>query len=353
VLITAPGRANLIGEHTDYNGGFVLPVALELATSVAGRHVDDQLRLLSLDRPGRTVVDLRSGDGPTTGWGRYATAVVRALLKDDLELHGFEGVVATDLPIGSGLGSSAALELAVAAAITDGIEPLRLAALCTHAENEYAGVECGIMDQLTTALGAQGHALLIDCETARIEPVPLPDYARILVIDSGIGRELRVSAYNERRAECRLAAAALKVSSLRSVSADDLRGLIDQPVPLKRARHVVSENRRVLAVADALRTGDISGIGSLFAESHRSYAVDFEASTPEIDELVAIAGRTPGVFASRLTGGGFGGCTVNLVDRSRAAQAAGSILAAYEKAMGLSGRAWISAAASGLSVDRL
>ncbi|MGH2820172.1 MAG: galactokinase [Actinomycetota bacterium] len=346
----APGRANLIGEHTDYNDGFVLPVALEMSTYLLGRAGGGEVRLRSLEASGEVVVDVSTGAGPAEGWGSYVTGVVRALLEASVPIGGFEGVIASDVPVGSGLSSSAALEVAVASALVRGsLDPVRLAEICQRAENEYVGVRCGIMDQLTSAAGREGHALLIDCRSHDLEPVPVPGDLSVLVIDSAVSRGLGDSAYNERRAQCEEAARALGVPALRDATVDDLeRGAraMDEVV-YRRARHVVTENARVHESAEALRAGDAEALRRLFEDSHRSYAQDFEASSSEIDRLVAVAGATPGVVAARLTGGGFGGSTVNLVVSERAQEAARHIVQRYAVATGLRARAWISRASPG------
>ena len=342
----APGRANLIGEHTDYNDGFVLPVALELATYIAGRRIPGVVRLRSLEERGEVEVDLASGRGPRDGWGRYVTAVVRALKDDGVELSGLEGVIASDVPSGSGLSSSAALEVVVAQAVaSEEIEEVRLARLCRRAENHYVGVQSGIMDQLSSVAARTGHALLIDCLDDGVEHIPVPQNVVVLVVDSGVRRELADGGYNRRRDECLRAAEALGLDSLRRARSSDLTRL-DGDL-LKRARHVVTENERVEAVATALEGSDLSAIWDLFWLSHRSMATDFDISTPEIDTLVDIAGRTSGVLGARLTGGGFGGCIVALVLAEEAEGAARSILSHYDDKTGRTGRAWTSRPAAG------
>jgi galactokinase len=346
----APGRANLIGEHTDYNDGFVLPVALESATWICGRPADGVLRLDSLDQPGTVEVDLASGTGPADGWGRYVTAVVRALGDAGAALRGFAGVVASDLPLGGGLSSSAALELAVARAVlAEDLPPTELARICQRAENHYVGMRVGIMDQLASAAGRAGHALLIDCRSLDVRPVPFPNALRVVVVDSAVQRELTDSAYNERRAQCEQAARALGVAALRDADPELLerhRERLD-PVVYRRARHVVTEDQRVLAAVSALEAGDVAELGPLFAAAHRSMAEDYEASTPELDLLVELAVATQGVRAARLTGAGFGGCTVNLVEAGRAEAAAAEILDRYQARTGRQGRAWVSSPAEG------
>jgi galactokinase len=345
IATRAPGRANLIGEHTDYNEGFVLPVALNLATYVAGRRTKGTIRLRSVDFPDEAVVDLATGRGDSQGWGRYVSAVVRSLRDAGVAITGFEGTVASDLPIGSGLSSSAALEVAVGLALAaETMDPLRLAEVCRRAENVYVGVQCGIMDQLTATSARAEHALRIDCADNSTAFVPFPRDLRVLVIDSGVGRSLDSGAYNARLAECRRAATALGVRSLRHATLEDLdrrRGEMDD-LEYRRARHVVSENVRVLDAIDAFRIRDLDRVGELFAESHRSLAEDFDVSTTELDTLVEIALKTEGVVAARLTGAGFGGCTVNLVRRARAEAISHEILEHYRSRTGRSGRCWIS-----------
>jgi galactokinase len=345
VAIRAPGRANLIGEHTDYNEGFVLPVALDLATYVAGRRTKGTIRLRSVDFPDEAVVDLGTGHGDNQGWGRYVSAVVQSLRDADVAITGFEGTVASDLPIGAGLSSSAALEVAVALALAaEALDPLRLAEICRRAENVYVGVQCGIMDQLTATSARAEHALHIDCADNSTAFVPFPRDLRVLVIDSSVGRSLDSGAYNARLTECQRAATALGVRSLRYATLEDLdrrRGEMDA-LAYRRARHVVSENVRVLDAIRAFRIRDLDRVRELFAESHRSLAEDFEVSTTDLDTLVEIALKTEGVVAARLTGAGFGGCTVNLVRRARAEAISSEILERYRSRTGRSGRSWLS-----------
>jgi galactokinase len=347
----APGRANLIGEHTDYNGGFVLPVALDMSTYVAGRPViEGSLRLRSLDEPDEVVVDVVTGDGPGASWGRYVTGVVRAALDHDHELRGFDGVVASDVPIGAGLSSSAALEVSTALAIlVDNPGPLAIARMCRRAENIYVGARTGIMDQLAAAACEDGAALFIDCLDETYESVVVPPDVSVVVIDSAVQRRLSDSGYNERRADCERAAAALGVESLRHARLEDVESAAMDDAARKRARHVVTENARVLETVEALRSGDAAGVGELFAASHRSMSKDFENSTPEVDAVVAAASDTAGVIGARMTGGGFGGCTVNLVRAGFENDAAAAILASYERATGLRARYWVSRPARGAS----
>ena len=348
VLGRAPGRANLIGEHTDYNDGWVLPVALELETAIVGRAAGSLVRLRSEAFPGTVEVDPATGEGPMEGWGRHATAVVRAMRDAGIEVRGIDAVVRSDVPTGTGLSSSAAFEVALVTAIA--VEPLdavRLALVCQSAENDHVGVRSGIMDPLVIAAAHPDAALLIDCRTLAHEPVPLPGGLSIVVVDSGQRRELVGGDYNRRRAECEEAARLLGVASLRDVDIRTVEAAHLSPPLDARARHVVTENERVLATRDALLADDRERIGALFAASHRSLATDYAVTTPELDSLVEIAAATPGVVAARMTGAGFGGCTVNLVRAEDAPEAADAIVAGHRSTRGREARAWISRAAAG------
>lgn len=347
LLGRAPGRANLMGEHTDYNDGFVLPVALGMTITVAGRPTDGNIRLRSIGAREQAVVDPSDGSGPTTGWGRYVAAVVRAFLEEGIPIRSIEGVIASDLPSGTGLSSSAALEVAVAMALMEEpLDPIRLARLCQRAENVHVGVQCGIMDQMASVASHAGSALLLDCRSFAMDDVPVPDGLELLIVDSGQRRSLDGGGYNRRRAECEEAARLLGVGSLRDIErVEDIGSL---PVPLDgRARHVVAENTRTLATADALRRDDRAALGELFAASHASLATDFAVSTPALDTLVGLAVAVDGVVGSRMTGAGFGGCAINLVDADLPAGEVAGLAARYEERTGLSARTWRSAASPG------
>ena len=347
LLGQAPGRANLMGEHTDYNEVFVLPVALGMTIKVGGRPADGEIRLRTAGGRGVAVVDPSDGSGPTSGWGRYVAAVVRALLEEGLPIRGIDGVIVSDLPSGSGLSSSAALEVAVALALLEEpIDPVRLARLCQRAENVHVGVRCGIMDQMASVASHSGTALLLDCRSLAIDHVSVPENLELLIVDSGQRRSLDDGEYNRRRAECEEAARLLGVTSLRHVErVEDLEAL---PAPLgSRARHVLAENTRTLATVDALRRDDRGALGELFAASHASLATDFAVSTPALDTLVELASATDGVVGSRMTGAGFGGCTVNLVDVGMTDQEVARLVARYEERTGLNARTWRSTPSPG------
>lgn len=305
----APGRVNLIGEHTDYSGGLVLPMAIDLGTEVAGNLVDGRIRLRSTDQAQPVDLTLPIAD-PTNiepRWGRYVAGVASELAVET----GIDGVVESDLPAGAGLSSSAALEVAVALALGAGDEytPARIAVVAQRAEHVATGVPCGVMDQLASACGVAGHALRIDCATFAVTPVPVPDDARIVVIHSGQERQLADSAYAARRRQVEDAIAV--VGDLRRVTVADLDAVPDD-LTRRRARHVVSENARVDAFATCLVAGDLAAAGELMGESHTSLRDDFEVSTDVLDDLVAHLTTIDGVFGARLTGAGFGGCVVVL-----------------------------------------
>ena len=310
VISTAPGRVNLIGDHTDHTEGLVLPMAVDLATTIEAERGGDRVELTS-DTEQRPVVVALDGrvidDGG--GWGRYVAGVVVEVAP----AVGMRGTITTTLPVGAGLSSSAALEVAVALALgAPADDPVALARLCQRAEQAASGVPCGIMDQLASAAGRPGHALLIDCHALTIEPVPIPDSVEIVVVDSGERRALADSAYAERAAACQ--AAETTIGPLRDARPGDEEAISD-PVVRRRARHVMSENARVRAAADALRNGDVALVGASMTASHASLRDDFEVSTARLDDLVGRLSSRPGVWGARLTGAGFGGCAVALAER--------------------------------------
>ena len=306
----APGRVNLIGDHTDHTGGLALPMAIDLGTTVTGERGGDVVSLASSSEAEPALVPLDVGDpgAVAPGWARYVAGVVAELRPST----GFVGTVGSTLPIGAGLSSSASLEVAVALAIGFHGTPLELAQLCQRAEQRASGVPCGIMDQLTSAAGVEDHALRIDCTTLTVDPVPIPTDLAVVVVDSGEPRALATSAYAERVEACRAAEA--KIGPLWQATRADVEGLAD-PTVRRRARHVVSENERVDAFVGALELGDRVELSDAMAGSHASLRDDFEVSTPALDELVENLSTMRGVIGARLTGAGFGGCVVALVER--------------------------------------
>jgi galactokinase len=307
VVARAPGRVNLIGDHTDTSGGWCLPMAIDLATVVEGSRGGDTVVLASDTEPEPALVPIDVADPAVVHppWARYVAGVVTELRPR----AGFTGTIRTTVPSGAGLSSSAALEVAVALALGYDGDPLGLARLCQRAEQRATGVPCGIMDQLASASGVTGHALLLDCTTLATSPIPIPDGVDVFAVHSGEPRRLDGSAYAARRREVEAAAAV--VGNLRDVTADQLEP-IRSPVLRRRARHVVTENARVLSAATALASGDVETVGALMVESHVSLRDDFEVSTPALDHLVDRLVATDGVLGARLTGAGFGGCVVAL-----------------------------------------
>ena len=304
---SAPGRVNLIGDHTDYTGGLVLPMAIDLGTTVAGDPGGEEVQLTSEELEGPAVVplDVRDPQSCTPAWARYVAGVVAVIAPE----RGFTGRVSTTLPVGAGLSSSAALEVALALALGFEGSALELALACQRAEQLASGVPCGVMDQLASAAGVAGHALLIDCTTLAVTPVPIPDVVEVVVVPSGELRQLAGSAYAERRAQCETATTLL--GPLAEATWEDV-ATVAAPVVRARARHVVSENQRVRDMVAALTAGDLAACGALMVASHESLRIDFEVSTPRLDALVAELVATPGVHGARLTGAGFGGCVVAL-----------------------------------------
>ncbi|MFN2321479.1 MAG: galactokinase [Trueperaceae bacterium] len=361
-LVRAPGRVNLIGEHTDYNDGFVLPMALERAAWIAlTPRADGVVRLVATDLDQKGTFDVATarrrdarGDPSDAegGWLEYPRGVAWALQDGGHALRGFDGALASDVPRGAGLSSSAALELAVAAAFAASSDlpwdPTAMARAMQRVENLWVGVQSGIMDQLIGAAGVEGHALLIDCRDLTLRPVPLPEGVAVVVLDTSTRRGLVGSAYNERRAACERVAAALGVPALRDVDEAALAAATGlDPVDRRRAQHIVTENARTLAAADALATGDVVRFGALMNASHVSLRDDFEVSSEALDALVTAAHAAPGCLGARMTGAGFGGCAVALVRTGDVAAFVAATTSAYRKATGLDATAYPSRAAAG------
>jgi galactokinase len=328
VVVRAPGRVNLMGEHTDYNDGLVLPAAIDRGISIAFLPTDDRAVRLTLARTAEHFeLDLDAIGRPAGSWTDYVTGTAWALREAGAEARGFVGILASDLPIGAGLSSSAALELATALALGAGEPPLpnrlAVAQAARRGENEFVGVPSGLMDQFAVAFGVRGAALLLDCRSLAHRVVPLPPGLALAIVDSGVPRRLADSGYAQRRAECGRAVEQIRsvdptVGSLRDVTPDLLAELWSRidPVARRRARHVVTENGRVEVTVEALERGALATVGETFAASQASLAEDFEVSTPELDRLVELATGIPGVIGARLTGAGFGGATVNVMEEA-------------------------------------
>lgn len=362
IRVQAPGRVNLIGEHTDYNGGLVLPCAIGYRTVIVARPRDDRrIRVVAADYD--DAIDEYALDKPIERlaapmWANYVRGVVHELLQREPGgqlLRGMDMVIAGDVPQGAGLSSSASLSVAVCtlfSALPDypGLGPIEAALVAQRAENDFVGCKCGNMDQISSACGVQDHALLIDCRSLEVSPVPIPAGAAIMIVESHITRGLVDSAYNTRRAQCEEAARHFGVPALRDV---DLATLAEEgggldPVTLRRARHVVSENGRVVAAAEALAAGDLERMGELMAASHASMRDDFEITVPAIDRLVDIVKEAIGEAGGvRMTGGGFGGCVVALVPEELVEAARQALAREYRAPNGAQATVHVCRAAAG------
>jgi galactokinase len=346
-LYRAPGRVNLVGEHTDYNDGFVMPMNTAVFTWVAIRPRADR-RVIAHSVLFDETVEFEcgsTGHAGSGGWPAYLEGVVRVLSEEGYALSGADLLIDGNVPLGGGLSSSASLETALAVAFLDSaghpIDPARVALMCQRAENEYVGVKCGIMDQFVIAGGACNHAMKLDCRTLRFEHVALPDNLGILVTDTGVKHQLGAGEYNRRREACESAVAVLAAAdpSVRALR-DATPELLDRQrealgdTLFRRARHVVTENLRVHAAERALGAGDLEALGRLIDASHDSLRDDYEVSCAELDYLVANARRSAGVYGSRMVGGGFGGCIITLADSGRLPHIRTTLSRAYEEFAG-------------------
>ncbi len=356
-LFRAPGRVNLIGEHTDYNDGFVLPAAIDPQVVVAARARDDaQINVYALDFEQWDHFDLHSiARRPKKAWSNYIRGVAWSLQQDGHALVGMDAVLAGDVPIGAGLSSSAAIEVAIGYTLLRlgqvEVDRVALALAAQRAENDFVGMRCGIMDQFISCLGQVNHALLIDCRDLSHQPVPLSPDAAIVIADSGVRRGLLGSEYNTRRVECETAARHFGVPALRDVdkAAFSARAHELPPVVRRRARHVITENERTLTAAEALDAGDLVTFGQLMNASHASLRDDFEVSCRELDLLVEIARGVDGVYGARLTGAGFGGCIVALAQHDTAEKVVAAIHELYSPAVGREARVYICRPSDGAS----
>lgn len=359
-IFHAPGRVNLIGEHTDYNDGFVMPAALAFYTTVAAAPRNDRkLQVYSIDFD--EAREFALGDvapGPTGHWSDYPRGVAGVLQTSGVTLRGANLVIKGDVPIGAGLSSSAAIEVATAFALLavtrTRLERREIASICQQAEHEYAGTKCGIMDQFISCFGQADHALLLDCRSLQYEPVKIASRARIVVCNTMVRHELAAGEYNLRRADCEDGVKYLQqhlpdIRALRDVGSAQLvefgRGMPDRIY--RRCRHVIAENARTLEAAKALKQGDLEQFGTLMGESHESLRGDYEVSCRELDLMVAIAGNCRGVYGARMTGGGFGGCTVNLVEADAVEAFQTAVLHQYETATGIHPEIYVCRAANG------
>ncbi len=346
-LFRAPGRVNLIGEHTDYNDGFVMPVAIDFFTQVELLPLEaNKLEFYSENFKERVVFDFDNFPETKSGhWSDYVVGVALMLIREGYKLRAARLMIRSDVPIGAGLSSSAAIEVATAYALAKSsdleIDRAELAKLCRKAENEFVGARVGIMDQFISFFGEIDRALLLDCRTLEFQQLPLPTQVQLVICNTMVKHALATGAYNERRAQCEEGVECLKtvipnVKALRDVTSQQLeehRSELRQIV-YRRCKHVVTENERVLAAADALNHGHVVRFGELMNQSHQSLRDDYEVSCAELDVMVDLARKVEGVYGARMTGGGFGGCTVNLVQRENVDEFRKSVANGYEEATG-------------------
>jgi len=364
-IFSAPGRVNLIGEHTDYNDGFVMPSAIGFSTQVAvAQRSDRKLVLRSTEFPEPFEFNISDLPKQRLGaWCDYVLGIATVLQQAGHFSTGASLLVHGEVPIGAGLSSSAALEVSTALALlslSDAEIPLaEVAKLCQKAENEFVGARVGIMDQFVSCLGKEGHALLLDCRSLQYELVPLPENIRLVICNTMVKHELSGGEYNQRREECEqgvriLAKSYPGIKALRDISPEQLSSQQKAmpPVVYKRCLHVVEENLRVTKTADRFRAKDLASVGKLMAQSHLSLRDLYEVSCPELDAMVESAQGLPGFHGGRMTGGGFGGCTVNLVEAAESANFANRISEIYQSKTGISPEVYVCSAADGASVER-
>ncbi len=371
-LAIAPGRVNLLGEHVDYNEGFVLPAAIDRATYLAFAPAEAKYStILAADFGEETsftlcsIADKEDAQGdPLSEWARYPAGVAWTLASAGLSTPPMQGVFCSTVPRGAGLSSSASVEMAFAVAwATLGgwtLPPMRLALLAQKAENEYVGVHCGIMDQFASACGMAGHLLWLDCRSLAWRALPLPPTIAIVVADTSVRRRLSASGYNERRRACEQAVEILRgdlphIRSLRDVSTEEFYRLRHRMPPLigKRAQHVVEEIERCRRAVPLLENGDIAAFGNLMNACHRSLRDLYEVSIPELDIMVEIAQSLPGCYGARLTGAGFGGCTVNLVEQSVVQSSTQTLARRYQEQTGVKAEIYICQASAGAQIVAL
>jgi len=359
-VFCAPGRTNLIGEHTDYNDGFVLPAAIDRSTCVAiSPRADSTLRVHSENYNEMAAIDLdETSAAPQRNWSDYVHGVALMLLRAGMPLRGADLLIRSNVPLGAGLSSSAAIEVAVATALFAACErafpPLEIARLCQRSENEFVGARCGIMDQFVACFGRASHAIFLDCRSLEHAAVPLPPHIALILCNTMVKHENAAGEYNARRRECEEAVAILAkvipaVRALRDVTPDQVdarRGLLSETL-YKRARHVATENARVLNARAALKCGDLANFGRLMSESHASLRDHYEVSCRELDVMVRRATEFDGCIGARMTGGGFGGCTVNLVPDSKADAFVSHMREGYMRATGISPEIYTCVAADG------
>jgi galactokinase len=359
-IFRAPGRTNLIGEHTDYNDGFVFPAAIDRATLISIAPQKDRTLKIHSEHFNETIefnLD-ETNANPRKHWSDYVRGVAIILQKIGIAVSGAEILIRSDVPLGAGLSSSASLEVAAAfalIALANGDLPnLEIAKLCQRAENEFVGAHVGIMDQFVACFGKSNHAIFLDCRSLAHEAVPLPKEIRLIMCNTMVKHEIASGAYNQRRKNCEDAVATLKkvipnIRTLRDVTPDQLQqhSQLLSDVLFRRARHVVTENARVLSTREALINNDLEALGALMRKSHASLRDDYEVSCNELDVMVSVANKFPGCVGARMTGGGFGGCTINLVQAMQVEQFAIHMREGYQGATGIAPEISSCAAADG------
>ena len=369
LMVRAPGRVNILGEHVDYNDGLVLPAAIDRAVFIAAAiSQDDCVSLVASDLGERASFNLEnlpekvdSRGQPLPGWARYPAGVAWALAEAGLDTRGIQAVYSSDIPIGAGLSSSAAVEVGFATlwqAISGWhVDSLKLALISQRAENAYVGVSCGLMDQFASACGVDGHALCFDTRSLEWEPAPLPEGIALVIADSGVRRSLTHSGYNDRRAACEQAVEILRqylpqIRALRDVQPTEFAALSTYlpEIQRKRAEHVVKEIQRVQSALNAMRRKDRQALGAIMYAGHASLRNLYEVSTPELDQLVELSRGLPGCIGARLTGAGFGGCTINLVESDQAAAFITGLQAEYRPPTGGDAQVYLCHASAGASV---
>ena len=362
-IFRAPGRVNLIGEHTDYNDGFVMPAAIDFYTWVAaGERADRTLRAHSEQFNETAEFSLDAlGGAPRHHWSDFIRGVGAVLQADGHTLSGANLLLEGQVPMGSGLSSSASVEVATALALLSlsksTAQPLNIAKDCQHAEHEYVGTRCGIMDQFISVFGQSGHALMLDCRSLSYQALKIPADTRLVICNSMVKHAHASNGYNQRRADCEAGVATLRqhlphITALRDVTPADLERHRNElsDVVYRRCRHVIGENQRVVDAASALRSADLGRFGELMAQSHRSLRDDYEVSCAELDSLVEIATACRGVYGSRMTGGGFGGCTITLVQSGAVNEFQSKVKEAYKIKTGITSDVWVCSAAQGAGV---
>jgi len=356
-VIRAPGRVNLIGEHTDYNDGFVLPLAIDRAVWIALRpRGDRRVAVYSVDYDQMGEFSLDDLRNEKAGWIEYLKGTAWSLQDAGLALTGWEGVLQGDVPLGAGLSSSAAVEMATARALAAAgnldWKPAKMAKLGQRAENKWVGVNCGIMDQLISAAGRQNHALLIDCRSLDCQPVPFPPGVAVVVLDTSTRRGLVDSAYNERRSQCEAAAKFFGVTALRDVTMEQfeqMAGGLDA-ITRRRALHVIGENDRTVEAVEAMRRGDAVELGRLMNASHRSLRDDYEVSSDALNAMVECAAAHKACYGARMTGAGFGGCAMALIRADAADDFVVRTAAAYQQKSGNKPAVYVCQATNGAEV---